>query len=78
MDTDDDREEAAAIARRYDIMAVPVVDDNHHLMGVIPGDSLFDVMEKVAETDATVLLAGETGTGKELASGSRPVTAEEA
>jgi two-component system response regulator HupR/HoxA len=27
---------------------------------------VFEVMEKVAETDATVLLMGETGTGKEL------------
>ena len=27
---------------------------------------VFDVMEKVAQTDATVLLAGETGTGKDL------------
>jgi len=27
---------------------------------------VFEVMEKVAETDATVLLAGETGTGKDL------------
>jgi transcriptional regulator with PAS, ATPase and Fis domain len=27
---------------------------------------VFDVMEKVAETDATVLLSGETGTGKDL------------
>lgn len=51
VDTVDDREEAAAIARRYDIMAVPVVDDNHHLMGVIPGDALFDVMEKEATED---------------------------
>lgn len=51
VDTTDDREEAAAIARRYDIMAVPVVDENHHLMGVIPGDSLFDVMEKEATED---------------------------
>jgi transcriptional regulator with PAS, ATPase and Fis domain len=29
-------------------------------------DGVFDVMEKVAETDATVLIAGETGTGKDL------------
>jgi two-component system, NtrC family, response regulator HupR/HoxA len=27
---------------------------------------VFDVMEKVAQTDATVLLSGETGTGKDL------------
>jgi transcriptional regulator with PAS, ATPase and Fis domain len=29
-------------------------------------DRVFDVMEKVSETDATVLLTGETGTGKDL------------
>ncbi|MCD4707071.1 MAG: magnesium transporter [Candidatus Sabulitectum sp.] len=51
VDTDDDSEEAASIARKYDIMAVPVVDSNHHLMGVIPGDALFDVMEKEATED---------------------------
>jgi magnesium transporter len=49
--TEDDREEAASIARRYNIMAVPVVDENHCLKGIIPGDSLFDVMEKEATED---------------------------
>ena len=49
--TDDDSEEAATIARKYDIMAVPVVDSSHHLMGVIPGDALFDVMEREATED---------------------------
>jgi two-component system response regulator HupR/HoxA len=29
-------------------------------------DGVFDVMEKVAETDAAVLIVGETGTGKDL------------
>jgi two-component system response regulator HupR/HoxA len=29
-------------------------------------ERLFEVMEKVAETDATVLISGETGTGKDL------------
>ena len=47
----DDREEAAQLARKYDLMAIPVVDDNHRLMGVIPGDSLFDVMEEEATED---------------------------
>ncbi len=46
-----DREEAAMLARKYDLMAIPVVDDNHKLVGVIPGDSLFDVMEEEATED---------------------------
>jgi len=48
---DSDREEAATLARKYDIMAIPVVDDSHRLMGVISGDSLFDVMEEEATED---------------------------
>ncbi|MCK4670954.1 MAG: magnesium transporter [Candidatus Aegiribacteria sp.] len=46
-----DREDAASLARKYDIMAIPVVDDNHRLVGVIPGDSLFDVLEEEATED---------------------------
>jgi len=46
-----DREDAATLARKYDLMAIPVVDDNHRLVGVIPGDSLFDVMEEEATED---------------------------
>lgn len=37
------------------------------IIGASPAmQRVFDVMEKVAETDATVLLSGETGTGKDL------------
>jgi two-component system response regulator HupR/HoxA len=37
------------------------------LVGASPAmNRVFDVMEKVAQTDATVLLSGETGTGKDL------------
>ncbi len=37
------------------------------IIGASPAmQRVFDVMEKVAQTDATVLLGGETGTGKDL------------
>ena len=46
------------------------VESRYSFEGII-GDSpamqrVFDVMEKVADTDATVLLTGETGTGKDV------------
>jgi len=45
--------------------------EGRYAFSEIIGDSpamqrVFDVMEKVAETDATVLLTGDTGTGKDL------------
>ncbi len=46
------------------------VDNFHGIITVSPQmRSLFRIMERVAKSDATVLVRGETGTGKELVAG---------
>ena len=62
--------EANARLRAENLYLRREVQARYSFEGII-GDSpamqrVFDVMHKVAETDATVLLAGETGTGKDL------------
>jgi magnesium transporter len=46
-----DQEEAARLMVRYDLAALPVVDDNGVLFGVITYDDLMDVLEEEATED---------------------------
>jgi magnesium transporter len=46
-----DQEEAARLMARYDLLALPVVDETHHLLGVITHDDLVDVLEEEATED---------------------------
>lgn len=46
-----DQEEAARIMQRYDLSALPVVDENKRLMGVISHDDILDVIEDEATED---------------------------
>lgn len=46
-----DQEEAARLMARYDLLALPVVDDGGHLLGVITHDDLVDVLEEEATED---------------------------
>ena len=49
--TDADQEEAARLMVRYDLAALPVVDDKEVLRGVITYDDLMDVLEDEATED---------------------------
>ncbi|MDQ7065531.1 MAG: magnesium transporter [candidate division KSB1 bacterium] len=46
-----DQEEVANFARRYDLIAVPVVDEQGRLLGRITIDDIVDVMQEEAEED---------------------------
>ncbi|HWI63164.1 MAG TPA: magnesium transporter [Symbiobacteriaceae bacterium] len=49
---DEDQEEVAKIVSKYDLMAIPVVDQQDRLVGVITVDDVLDVMEEEATEDA--------------------------
>ncbi|RJP81230.1 MAG: magnesium transporter [Desulfobacteraceae bacterium] len=46
-----DQEEVARIVARYDILAVPVVDENRHLMGIVTVDDVIDIFRQEATED---------------------------
>jgi len=46
-----DQEEAARLMQRYDLLALPIVDANHQLVGMITYDDLLDVLEDEATED---------------------------
>jgi magnesium transporter len=48
---DDDQEEVAHQAARYDLLAVPVVDDQNRLVGVVTVDDIIDVVKEEAVED---------------------------
>jgi magnesium transporter len=49
---DEDQEEAARELAKYDFLALPVVDDQHRLVGIITHDDVIDVMIEEATEDA--------------------------
>lgn len=46
-----DQEEVARLVSRYDLLAVPVVDDNNRLLGIVTVDDILDVLEEEATED---------------------------
>ncbi|REJ69726.1 MAG: magnesium transporter [Planctomycetota bacterium] len=52
VDVDADQEKVAAEVARYDFAAIPVVDAEHHMLGVITHDDVIDVVREEAVEDA--------------------------
>lgn len=58
--TDMDQEEVARIVARYDILAVPVVDDTNKLVGIVTVDDVIDIIREEATEDILKMVgAGE-------------------
>lgn len=58
--TETDQEEVAKIVARYDILAVPVVDDGNKLVGIVTVDDVIDIFRKEATEDVLKMVgAGE-------------------
>lgn len=62
---DTDQEEVARIFERYDLLALPVVDQNGHLLGRITIDDILDVIREEAEEDMQ-RMSGISAEGEEV------------
>jgi len=56
--TDTDQEEVARIIKRYDFLAVPVVDREQRLVGIITVDDVIDILEQETTEDIYALGGG--------------------
>ena len=52
VDVDDDQEIVAQKVAKYDLLAIPVVDDQHRMLGIITYDDVIDVVLEEAIEDA--------------------------
>ncbi len=48
----EDREDVARLFRKHDLLAVPVVDDSRHIIGIVTVDDVLDAMTEEASEDA--------------------------
>ena len=62
---DEDQEDVANDIAKYNLLAMPVVDDNGHLLGVVTVDDALDVMEDEHEEDLQIAGAGRSSEGTE-------------
>jgi len=55
VDAADDQEDVAHTVARYDLLAIPVVDNEHRLVGIITHDDVIDVVREEATEDAHMI-----------------------
>lgn len=61
-----DQEEVARIVSKYDLLAVPVVDDQERMLGIVTVDDVIDVLEQEATEDIYHLAGASEIEGMEL------------
>lgn len=66
VDIELDQEEVARIVSRYDLLAVPVVDDKGNMRGIITVDDILDVLEEEATEDIYRLVGTSEVKGTDL------------
>ncbi|MEL6764974.1 MAG: magnesium transporter, partial [Cyanobacteria bacterium J06607_6] len=59
--TDTDQEEVAQLIQRYDFLAVPVVDTEQRLVGIVTVDDVLDILEEEATEDIYTLGGVQSG-----------------
>jgi magnesium transporter len=63
-----DQEEVANLMQRYDFVALPIVDDNRHLIGIVTIDDALDVVIEEAREDISRLSATGISTTMQMTS----------
>lgn len=63
---DDDREKVANVMSKYDLLLVPVVDEYHHILGIITIDDIIDVIEAEITEDIHKMSGLQTSEGSYL------------
>jgi magnesium transporter len=57
---DDDQEQVADMMSKYDLLALPVVDESGRILGMVTVDDALDVMEEESAEDLALASAGAT------------------
>ncbi len=61
-----DQEEVARMVAKYDFLAIPVVNDNNELLGIVTVDDVLDVIEEEATEDIMLMTASMDSEGQEF------------